>query len=212
MRLNSFKDKAFKTIRKDIIANRLAPGQSLNERALSQRLKISKTPIREAIQLLHKEGLVDFVPQKGAFVSHISIYDIREIMQIREGLEPIAAGIAASNHDLKALSDLEKEFASIQKDSPMARDAMFEVGKRCHIFLIDSTRNQRLIDFLDNLRDQMDRIRSMFYLNLSMNYIEQKCDEHIRILKAVKEEDSANAELLMRQHIRDYWEKIKDLT
>ena len=80
---NSTKERAYRIIREEILSNRLRPGQSLNERSLSQRLKVSKTPIREAIQLLHKEGLIELVPQKGAFVSQITLNDIREIMQIR---------------------------------------------------------------------------------------------------------------------------------
>lgn len=111
MRANSFKEKAFRVIRKEILSNRLPPGESLNERNLSERLKVSKTPIREAIQLLHKEGLVDFVPQKGAFVAQISLNDIGEIMQIREGLEPLAAGIAASSYPLKELAMIENDFS-----------------------------------------------------------------------------------------------------
>ena len=61
----SLKEKAFQRIRSDIVSNVLTPGQPLNERVLSEQLKISKTPIREAIQLLYKEGFVQVIPQKG---------------------------------------------------------------------------------------------------------------------------------------------------
>ena len=117
---NSTKEKAYRNIRAEILSNRLKPGQSLNEGSLSKRLKVSKTPIREAIQLLHKEGLIELVPQKGAFVAQITLNDIREIMQIRLGLEPLAASVAASSHNAEGLIALENEFASFAESTPKA--------------------------------------------------------------------------------------------
>jgi len=211
MNLNSYKEKAFKEIRKEILSNRLTPGQSLNEKSLSKHLKFSKTPIREAIQLLHKEGLVDVIPQKGAFVAQISINDIKEIIQIREGLEPLAANIAASFHDTNELHGLENEFDVHIKASRRDYEAIRETGKLLHKFLIYSTRNKRLINFIDSLNDQMDRIRSYFYVNLSYDYIDQAFEEHVKILKAIKSADGENAQKIMRSHIRNYWEKLKEL-
>lgn len=211
MRDNTYKEKAFRIIRREILSNILIPGHPLNERSLSERLKISKTPIREAIQLLQKEGLVDVVQQKGAFVTQISINDIREIMQIREGLEPIAASIAASFHDTKELCKLENEFAILAEASPRDYEALRESGKRLHKFLLYSTRNKRLIDFLGNLNEQIDRVRAFFYVDLSDDYIDQSFEEHMRILRAVKLADAESAQEIMRSHIRKYWERLKEI-
>ncbi len=211
MQVHSYKEKAFRVIRREILSNRLTPGQSLNERSLSKRLKVSKTPIREAIQLLHQKGLVDIIPQKGAFVTQISINDIREIMQIREALESFAARAAASFRDTNELHDLENEFDTFAKVSPRDYDAILETGKRFHRFIVYSTRNKRLINFLDCLNDQMDRIRSFFYVNLSHDFIDQTVEEHVKILKAIRSADGENAQKIMRSHINKYWEKLKEL-
>jgi len=211
MRPNSSKEKAFRIIREEILSNRLRPGQSLNERSLSQRLKVSKTPIREAIQLLHKEGLIELIPQKGAFVAQITLNDIREIMQIRQGLEPLAAGVAASSHNTEELSALENEFATFAESSPKDYKTTHEAGRRLHRFIIHSTRNQRLIGLLESLNDQMDRIRSLFYFDLSQDYIDQAFEEHKGIIKAVKEGQSVRAEEIMKAHIRNYWERLNEL-
>lgn len=208
---NSTKDRAFRIIRAEILSNRLRPGQSLNERSLSQRLKVSKTPIREAIQLLHKEGLIDLIPQKGAFVSQITLNDIREIMQIRHGLEPLAASVAASSHNTEELSVLENEFATFPEGSPKDYKTTDEAGRRLHRFIIHSTRNQRLIGLLESLNDQMDRIRSLFYFDLSQDYIDQAFEEHKGIINAIKEGDSVRAEEIMKTHIRNYWERLNEL-
>jgi DNA-binding GntR family transcriptional regulator len=211
MRSNSTKDRAFRIIREEILSNRLRPGQSLNERSLSQRLKVSKTPIREAIQLLHKEGLIELIPQKGAFVSQITLNDIREIMQIRQGLEPLAASVAASSHNTEELFVLDNEFASFPDGSPKDYKTTHEAGRRLHRFIIQSTRNQRLIGLLESLNDQMDRIRSLFYFDLSQDYIDQAFEEHKGIINAVKEGDSVRAEEIMKIHIRNYWERLNEL-
>ena len=211
MPTKSTKEKAYRVIREEILSNRLRPGQSLNERSLAQRLKVSKTPIREAIQLLHKEGLIELVPQKGAFVAQITLNDIREIMQIRLGLEPLAASVAASSHNTEELSALEKEFATFAEDSPKDYKTTHEAGRRLHMFITHSTRNQRMIDLLECLNDQMNRIRSLFYFKLSHDYIDQIFEEHTWIIKAVKEGDSVRAEEIMKTHLRNYWEKLNEL-
>jgi DNA-binding GntR family transcriptional regulator len=211
MRPNSTKERAYRIIREEILSNRLRPGQSLNERSLSQRLKVSKTPIREAIQLLHKEGLIELVPQKGAFVAQITLNDIREIMQIRLGLEPLAASVAASSHNPEELSALEKEFATFTDDTPKDYKTTHEAGRRLHRFIIHSTRNQRMIDLLESLNDQMDRIRSLFYFDLSQDYINQAFEEHKWIINAVKEADRVRAEEIMKTHLRNYWERLNEV-
>jgi DNA-binding GntR family transcriptional regulator len=211
MRSHSTKDRAFRIIREEILSNRLRPGQSLNERSLSQRLKVSKTPIREAIQLLHKEGLIELVPQKGAFVAQITLNDIREIMQIRLGLEPLAASFAASSHNAEELAALEKEFVSFAENTPKDYKTTHEAGRRLHMYIIRCTRNQRMIGLLESLNDQMDRIRSLFYFDLSQDYVDQIFEEHTLIIKAIKEGDSVQAEEIMKTHIRNYWERLNEV-
>ena len=79
------------------------------------------------------------------------------------------------------------------------------------MFLIHSTRNQRMINLLESLNDQMDRIRSLFYIDLSLDYVDQIFEEHTRIIKAVKEKDSMKAEEIMKTHLRNYWERLNEL-
>jgi len=88
---------AHEILKRRIINNSLTPNEPLNERVLSEELKISKTPIREALQQLEKEGLVENVPHKGSFVSRVSVQDIREIFEVREILECAAARGSALN-------------------------------------------------------------------------------------------------------------------
>ena len=104
----------YETLKKRIISHSLHPGEPLNESVLSKELKISKTPIREAFQQLEKEGFIENVPGRGAFVSRISIQDIRELFEIREILECEVIRRVASKGDLnrQRLEAISKKFES----------------------------------------------------------------------------------------------------
>ena len=211
MQSSSLKDKAYKYIRHNIIIDHLKANHPLSEKELSEQLGISKTPIREAIQLLHKEGFVQFIPKKGAFVTPVTLTDLREIMQIRQGLEPVAAGLATLNHDPAILSEFETEFRRLAKKPTKDYPAMSEVGKRFHSFLFDCTRNQRLINILDNLNKQMDRIRTIFCLLVPPAYNDKALNQHLSIIESIKNGDQKGAEDNMRQHVSNYFEILKDM-
>jgi DNA-binding GntR family transcriptional regulator len=208
---NSLKEKAYQRIRSKIISNILVAEQALNEKVLAKNLKISTTPVREAIQLLHQEGFVKIIPNKGAIVAPVTLSDLREIMQLREALEPFAAGITALYHDTEILADFEKRFVEHADRTPSDYEGMRECGNQLHQFIVDSTRNQRMTQFIYNLTGHMDRIRTIFCPLLPHTYIKSALSEHIAIVEAVKQGHSSKAEGEMRSHIRNYWEVLKQL-
>ena len=83
--------KVYNEIKQDIVSARLHPGEPLLEEDLAKRLRVSRTPIRDALRKLDHEGLVRIVPNKGAFVRVLTPRDIREIYEVREALESFAA-------------------------------------------------------------------------------------------------------------------------
>jgi DNA-binding GntR family transcriptional regulator len=209
METNSLKEKAYQFIKEDIVTNRLLPGEPLNEKIISDRLKISKTPVREAIQLLHKEGLVQVIPQKGALVASLALNDISEILQIREMLESFAAGIAALNHDPEKLSEFENNFKAF-RDAPFRNyQAMSEEGTRFHKYLIELTRNKRLINILENLNVHMDRVRAAYCTVLLPEYNDSALNEHLAIIAALKTRDSKKSKREMKKHIAHYKEVLR---
>jgi DNA-binding GntR family transcriptional regulator len=211
MQSNSLKEKAYSYIRHNIIIDHFKANHPLNEKELSEQLGISKTPVREAIQLLHKEGFVQFIPKKGAFVATVTLTDLREIMQIRLALEPMAAGLASLNHDSVTLSEFETEFRRLTKKPTKDYPTMSEVGKHFHKFLFDCTRNQRLVNILDNLNRQMDRIRTIFCLLVPPVYNDNAVNEHLSIIEAINNGDRKAAEDIMREHISNYFEALKNM-
>ena len=117
MKTNSKSKKviAYEALKKRIINNSLKPGNPLNERVLSEELRISKTPIREAFQQLEQEGFVENIPHKGSFVSTISVQDIREIFEVREILECAAARGSALKGEPDKLETMKRRLRSIEK-------------------------------------------------------------------------------------------------
>ena len=89
------RDVVFNTLRQAILKGELAPGERLMEIQLAEKLGVSRTPIREAIRKLEKEGLVTIEPRKGAYASDISIKDMVDVLEVRQYLESLAAGMAA---------------------------------------------------------------------------------------------------------------------
>ncbi|GEM35413.1 hypothetical protein NN3_64200 [Nocardia neocaledoniensis NBRC 108232] len=91
----SLRDRAYEELRDRIVDLRLSPGQRLVERDLATELEISRIPLREALQLLEREGLVVIVPRQGAIVAPFTVTDVRDLFDVRESLEVLAARLAA---------------------------------------------------------------------------------------------------------------------
>ena len=199
----SLKEKVFRQLLDEIVKNKLTPGQPLKERDLAKELNVSTTPVREALQLLYKEGFVENIPNKGCFVSQLRNNDIHEIMELRYVLEPIAASDAALKHIPEALTAFETKYESLI-------DADFnEAGNYFHRFLVESTKKQKLIDILSNLSSHINRL-NIYYLGQSpLDFRDQVLAEHKAILDAVRDRNSKLSEKEMRRHIGNYWKRLK---
>src|SRR5512136_1547252 len=126
----------YETLKKRIINHILQSGDPLNESTLSKDLKMSKTPIREAFQQLEKEGFIENIPGTGAFVSRISLQDIREIFEIREILECEVIKRVASRGTLNKgeVEAIKKRFESSEADGNKTPRSYFRAGSQIHTF------------------------------------------------------------------------------
>ena len=113
------RDVVFNTLRQAVLRGELKPGERLMEIALSQRLGVSRTPVREAIRMLEQEGLVIMIPRKGAQVAEISEKDLKDVLEVRLGLEELAVRIACQRITEEELEELEravKKFEEAMKE------------------------------------------------------------------------------------------------
>jgi DNA-binding GntR family transcriptional regulator len=208
---NSPKSKktiVYENLKGRIIKNLINPGEPLNEGVLSKELKISKTPIREALQQLEKEGFIESIPLKGSFVSRISIQDIREIFEMREILECEVVRRAAMKSDPDKVEGIKKKFETESNEDKNTKDH-FKAGDRIHTFIFESFGNKRLLEYYKRLQEHIIRMRLNFFSQLHQERSEQSFKEHLEIMDALIAQDPQRAEKAMRDHLRNSVEYLK---
>ena len=209
--MNSSKSKkaiVYENLKKRIINHSLKQGEPLNESILTKELGISKTPIREALQQLEKEGFVENIPGKGSFVSRISIQDIREIFEIREILECEVVKRAAMKNDPDKVEGIKKKFETESNGDKNSRD-QFKAGDRIHTFIFESFGNKRLLEYYKRLQEHIIRMRLYFFNQLHQERSGQSFKEHLEIMDALIAQDPQRAEKAMRDHLRNSTEYLK---
>lgn len=194
------RDVVFNTLRQAILKGELAPGERLMEIQLADRLGVSRTPIREAIRKLELEGLVLMIPRKGAEVAKISEKSLRDVLEVRRSLEELATELACqrmTEEEIEKLEETQKNF----RDAIDNGDAMgiAESDERYHDIIYYGTGNARLVQILNNLREQMYRYRLEYIKDADKHQI--LLLEHENILRAIKGRHVAEAKEAIREHI-----------
>lgn len=194
------RDVVFNTLRQAILKGELAPGERLMEIQLADRLGVSRTPIREAIRKLELEGLVLMIPRKGAEVAKISEKSLRDVLEVRRSLEELAIELACQRMLPDAVDELEQrqeEFKNaVINGNPME---IAETDEAYHDVIYKGTCNDRLIQMINNLREQMYRYRLEYIKDEDKRQI--LLLEHDNILEAVKRRKVEEAKEAMREHI-----------
>lgn len=193
----SLKEKAYSIIRKKIISCDLMPGDIVNEKELIEEIKTSRTPIREALNLLEKENLVKILPKKGVIVTNVNTVDIYNIFSVRKIIEPFVAKTATKNIKLDELNYFYKAYTSTNELSLIE---YLELSRKFHLTIYDATNNQYLKDIALNIYDQSSRIRFLLR-RIDKTRKDRAHKEHIDLIKAFLERDEAKAEQLMSNHI-----------
>ena len=195
------KQKAYNSIKEKIIIGEFRPGQDISEETIQNELGISRTPIREALMLLETENMIDIYPRKGIFVSNITQRMIKNVFQIRQMIEPQVINIVGLSISKEWLQDMKEKFATpFVADS--AEDSVtyyVDLDKEFHTYLINACENQLLVNVMNNIFDQNQRMRYQTY-SFNERNISTKA-EHIAIVDALIAEDIETAERLMRDHI-----------
>ena len=194
------RDVVFKTLRQAILKGELEPGERLMEIQLAERLGVSRTPIREAIRKLELEGLVLMIPRRGAEVAKISEKNLRDVLEVRRSLEELAIDLACQRiqeEELETLREAQKEFSA----AVAAGDAMeiAQTDEKFHEIIYSGTGNQKLMQILSNLREQMYRYRLEYIKDANKRQI--LLVEHEQILKALSLRHVQEAKLAVREHI-----------
>ncbi|HHW03562.1 MAG TPA: GntR family transcriptional regulator [Thermoanaerobacterales bacterium] len=203
VKLDNYKplrDVVFGALREAIITGELKPGERLMEVQLAEEMGVSRTPVREAIRKLELEGLVVMIPRKGAYVAGLSLKDAADVFEIRESLEGLAAALAAeriTDEELEAMEKILTEISSASEKDDV--ETIIKKDAEFHQILFAATRNDRLAQIINNLKEQIDRFRVQSFTN--PDRIKSILQEHRRIVDALKDGDADRAEKLAKDHI-----------
>jgi DNA-binding GntR family transcriptional regulator len=194
------KDLVYERLREALIDLTFVPGEPLREAALVERFGVSKTPIREALVRLERDGLVEIAPYRGARARTYTADDLRQLYEIREILETECARRAAESADDEIAAALTSNVAS--SAAALECGDLKAVAEGLDAFdglLLAQLRNAMLIDLIDRLQAHLKRIGQV---GASSERFATSIDQQRAILKAITAHDAGSAQRLMRQHLQ----------
>ncbi len=203
MTMNEFlplRDVVFNTLRKAILTGELKPGERLMEIHLANRLGVSRTPIREAIRKLELEGLVIMIPRRGAEVAQITEKSLKDVLEVRRALDALCAELACeriSEEEKGKLKQACDQFRHAAVTGDAATIAAADVA--FHDIIVLATGNERLIQLINNLSEQMYRYRFEYIKDESRH--DNLVQEHRMIYDSIIRGEKKKAAEAARLHI-----------
>jgi len=192
-----------------ILKGELVPGERLNERALSDRFGISRTPLREAIKVLSTGGLVELLPNRGAIVTRLTRTQAEDLFQVMGALEGLAGELAcarASDEDLSEIRAMHYQMLVHHTRGELAE--YFNLNQRIHRKIVDCARNAELASLYQSLSE---RIRNARYL---ANYSKERWDhavkEHGQILAALEQRNGERLKAILKAHLSNKFDVIRE--
>ena len=200
----------FESLREAIINGHLKPGERLMEIQLADEMGVSRTPVREAIRKLELEGFVVMIPRKGAYVAGISLKDIADVFEIRAALESLAAALAAERITEDELEALERSLVKVAECTEANDlDSLITVDTDFHDILYKASRNDRLVQIVSNLREQIQRFRMSSLSHPGR--MKDALEEHRKLVEALSERNVELARTLAREHIENAENSMLDV-
>jgi DNA-binding GntR family transcriptional regulator len=191
--------QAYQQVRAAILGGEHSPGEVLFETHLADELGMSRTPVREALQILAREGLVEIIPNRGYLVPRLSMSDVRDLFELRESLEGLAtrcAAIRVTNDEIAELEQLHDRYERAQN-----WEASAPIGNEFHNRILSLAGNARLTAILGPLKAQIGLTRLAQLRDVRGRH-DESVVEHRAILKAIQQRDAAAAERHARVHVR----------
>lgn len=213
-------EQAFLQLKREIISGQRGPGSVFDEKKFAEQMNISRTPVHEAVMHLAREGLLNVVPRRGTFISHISMDDVRQLYEVRLMMEPSIARIAAKRADQTIMKQWENYFLSQKEAEIIQEEEVLPGGKSLgvfpdadavfHLFLSESTQNRFLVKQTEELMTQTQRIRCLSNLRSKENLL-RSIHEHLEIVRAILAGDGEQAFQASWNHLKNSSESYDNL-
>lgn len=204
------RDVVFNTLRQAILRGELKPGERLMEIQLANKLGVSRTPIREAIRKLELEGLVLMIPRKGAEVADITEKSLLDVLEVRRALEELSVQLACdriTKEEIQELHTAAEGFKKTLKSKDVTEIA--EADVKFHDVIYLATKNPKLIQLLNNLREQMYRYRVEYLKNEEV--FPQLIQEHEDLIEQICKRQKEKAAEIICKHIDNQVDAVMDV-
>lgn len=210
IRRSTLPEQVANRLRDMIVENQLMPGERIRERAISAELDVSRTPLREALQVLAAEGLVELLPNRGAVVSKPSPEDVREMLEVQGVLEEHAGHLFCANATDADIGEIKAlHFEMLAAFERRERLTYFKLNQRIHRKIIEVAGNGALDGIHEMLSARLFRFR--YQPNLKIEHWRSAIEEHEEILKALVARDGILLGRVLRSHLKTTWEKLSNV-
>ncbi|MGB3289347.1 MAG: GntR family transcriptional regulator [Burkholderiaceae bacterium] len=202
-------DVVFERLKKSIENGALAPGQRLIEADLTKDYGVSRGPLREAFRRLSAEGIIEFVPNRGAVVKKFSRKEISNIFRIRQVIEGLAAKLATESLALPAHQAERQYFERVCKDETSTDVIFAQENSVFHNTIVDLCDNAQLQTLIQQMR--LPFLKFQIRSSLDQDYIDRSRNEHKLIAAAMLANNPKLAERLMQKHLGNAEQRLMTL-
>ena len=202
----SLRGRVFQKLRDDILSGKYKEHEELKEVAIGEELGVSRTPVREAFRQLELEGLIQIIPNKGAFVTGITVKDVKDIYMIRSKLEGLCARWATEHITKEQMEEMEENVYLTEFHAGKGHmDQIAELDNRFHEILYEACDSKMLEHLLRDYHNYVLRVRRK---TLATNRETASNDEHRLIMEAIRDKDADRAEELADMHMINAFENM----
>lgn len=203
----SLRGRVFHKLREDILNGRYKDNEELKEVAIGEELGVSRTPVREAFRQLELEGLIQIVPNKGAYVTGITAKDVKDIYMIRSSLEGMCARLATENITPQQMEELEENvYLASFHASKGHMEQMAELDNSFHHILYSACNSKMLENLLQDFHQYVIRIRKKTLSTRERGIASN--EEHRLIMEAIKAGNPQEAERLATRHMINAYDNM----
>ncbi len=204
----SLHEELTERLRSMIVEGALAAGEKVPEKALCEKLGVSRTPMREALKVLAAESLLTLEQNRGARVRAITIEDLEEVFPLMGALEALAGELACKNISNAQLTDIKKAHKKMLRhfhDADMP--GYFRHNQRIHEIIMEAAANPSLASMYQSLAVRVRRAR--YLANMSSERWQQAVDEHEEIINALEAKDGQQLGSILKRHLMNKFETVR---
>lgn len=209
LRRRSLHEDVTEALREMIVSGELALGQKIPERELCEAYGVSRTPLREALKVLATDGLVTLEPNRGAWVSQITIEDLDEVFPVLGALEALAGDLACRNARDAEIEDIRKLHEEMLKRyEARDLDRYFTINRRIHEAILVAARNETLVTHYSSLAARVTRSR--YIASMTAERWQRAVEEHEEIMRALEARDGPRLAAILRAHLENKRATVRD--